>query len=155
MTSDRPTLLVSYDGSDTSRAAFGPAARLARLMNASIVLVRVHRAPPEVWAHPEAAVRERELARLKDQWQRDIEAAAMQFAGQHGVEVRGEARLLGQRWNIPGEILACADEVNAEMICMATHGESGIRRLFVGSVAQEVIAESRRPVTVIRAGRDM
>ena len=59
-----------------------------------------------------------------------------------------------ERWNIAGEILAAADEHNVEMICMATHGESGIRRLFVGSVTQEVIANSKRPVTLIRAGEE-
>jgi len=154
MTSDHPTILVSYDGSEASRAAFAPAARIAALMNASIVLVRVHHAPPEVWAHPEKEHRERELTRLKTQWQQDIEAAGAALAKEHGIEVKAEARLLGERWNIPGELLHAADEHDAVMICMATHGETGIRRLFVGSVTQEVISESKRPVTLIRAGRE-
>jgi nucleotide-binding universal stress UspA family protein len=153
MTSNQPTILVSYDGSDVSRSAFAPAARLAGLMNASVVLVRVHHAPPEVWSHPEADHRERELARLKTEWQADVENAAAELAA-HGVTVKAEARLLGERWNIPGELLAAADEHNVELICMATHGESSIRRLFVGSVTQEVITHSKRPVTLVRAGKD-
>jgi nucleotide-binding universal stress UspA family protein len=153
MTSEQVKILVSYDGSDVARAAFGPAARLAQLLNASIVLVRVHHAPAEIWSHPEADHRERELARLKAEWQRDIEAVGADLA-KGGVNVIAEARLLGQRWNIPGEILAAADEHDVALICMATHGESGIRRLFVGSTTQEVIANSKRPVTLIRAGQD-
>ena len=154
MTSDQATILASYDGSEASKAVFEPAGRLAKLMQASVLLVRVHRAPPDVWAHPEAAHRERELARLETEAQQEIDAVAAEFSSSAGVPVKGKACLLGERWNIAGEILAAADEVDAVMICMATHGESGIRRLFVGSVTQDVIAESKRPVTLIRAGED-
>ena len=152
MTTEQPTILVSYDGSEVSRAAFGAAARIASLMRASIVLVRVHHAPPDIWAHPEADHRERELARLQAEWQQDIDAVGSALASESGVSVKAEARFLGQRWNIPGEILAAAEEHNVEMICMATHGETGIRRLFVGSVTQEVITNSKFPVTLVRAG---
>lgn len=154
MTSGQATILVSYDGSEVSKAVFGPAGRLAKLMQASVFLVQVFRAPPEIWSHPDAAHRESELARLQAELQQQVDAAAAEFSGQAGVSVEGQARMLGERWNIAGEILAAADEMNAETICMATHGETGIRRLFVGSVTQDVISESKRPVTLIRAGDD-
>jgi nucleotide-binding universal stress UspA family protein len=154
MTAATPTILVTYDGSDVSKAVFAPAARLANLMQASVILIRVLRAPPEIWAHPDAAHRERELAAFKANAEAEVDADAAEFAGSHGLEVEGQARILGERWNVAAEILAAADEARAELICMATHGESGIRRLFIGSTTQEVIAQSLRPVVLIRAGEE-
>ena len=154
MTSERENILVTYDGSEVSKAAFGPAALLAKRLGAGIVLIRVYHAPVEIWSHPETEHRESELARLTASWQQDLEAVGAEFAKNEGVEVESHARLLGQRWNVAGEILAAADEFEVLLIVMATHGESGIRRVFVGSVTQEVIAESTRPVTLIRSGKD-
>lgn len=154
MNQGKPVLLVTYDGSEVSRTVFGPAAHLAKLMNASIVLVQVLRAPPEIWSYPEAEHRDRELARLKSEAQSNIEALAAGLSAGEGVEAHGQARMLGERWNVSAEILAAADEADAEMICMATHGEGGIRRLFLGSTSQEVISESKRPVTLVRAGEE-
>jgi nucleotide-binding universal stress UspA family protein len=37
---------------------------------------------------------------------------------------------------------------------MATHGEGGIRRLFVGSTSQEVIGQSARPVVLVKTGAE-
>jgi nucleotide-binding universal stress UspA family protein len=153
MTAGKVSILVSYDGSGVSKTVFEPAARLAKLMQASVVLVRVLRAPPEVWSHPDATHRETELKRLQAEAQQDVDGAAAEL-GALGVEASGQARMLGQHWNVPDEILAVADEIDAAMICMATHGEGGIRRLFVGSTAQEVIASSKRPVTLVRSGRE-
>ncbi|MGE0057691.1 MAG: universal stress protein [Dehalococcoidia bacterium] len=154
MNQGKPVVLVTYDGSEVSKTVFAPAARLAKLMNAGIVLVQVLRAPPEVWSHPEAAHRDAELARLKAAAQAELDALAADLSSREGVEAAAQTRMLGERWNVSAEILTVADEVDAETICMATHGEGGIRRLFLGSTSQEVISESRRPVTLIRAGHE-
>jgi nucleotide-binding universal stress UspA family protein len=148
----KPVILVTYDGSDVSKAVFEPAARIAKLMQAMIALVRVMRVPPEIWSHPDAAYREREIAALNAEIERETDAAAAELSSAHGIEATGQARLLGERWNVAAEILAAADDVGADIICMATHGEGGIRRLFLGSTTQEVIAESKRPVMLVRAG---
>jgi nucleotide-binding universal stress UspA family protein len=60
-------------------------------------------------------------------------------------------RVLGERWSVPDEILAVAEEVDAELICMATHGESALRHFVAGSVALEVLSKTRRPVVLVRA----
>jgi nucleotide-binding universal stress UspA family protein len=154
MTSEQVYILVTYDGSATARAVFEPAARIAKRMQANVVIVRVHHAPAELWVHPEADYRERELGRLTAEWQGEMDAVASEYSREYGVAAQGQARLLGRRWNIPGEILAVADEFNVETICMATHGEGSIRRVFIGSTALDVVSESKRPVTLIRAGEE-
>jgi nucleotide-binding universal stress UspA family protein len=47
-------------------------------------------------------------------------------------------------------ILSQADELNADLIVMATHGRKGMSHFFIGSVAERVIRQSTRPVLVIR-----
>lgn len=149
MTAASTWILVTYDGSKASKEIFAPAARLARRMQASLVLLRVYHAPKEIWVHPDAGYREAELTRLNAEWQAEIDAAAKELR-RLDVPVEALARMLGKRWNIAGEILAVADEYKVEMICMATHGESGVRHFFAGSTALEVLTSSDRPVTFVR-----
>jgi hypothetical protein len=46
------------------------------------------------------------------------------------------------------EILACADRISADLIVMGTHGRSQIGRFLLGSVTQEVLEHTVRPVLV-------
>jgi nucleotide-binding universal stress UspA family protein len=47
-------------------------------------------------------------------------------------------------------ILATAEEEEADLIVLATHGLSGIAKLVLGSVAQKVLTHASRPVLVCR-----
>ena len=50
----------------------------------------------------------------------------------------------------PDEILACAAEVEADMICMTTHGLSGASRWVYGNVADRVLQGAHCPVLLVR-----
>ena len=43
-------------------------------------------------------------------------------------------------------IIYFAEQVNADMIAMGTHGRSGISRILSGSIAEDVVNHSKRPV---------
>jgi nucleotide-binding universal stress UspA family protein len=47
-------------------------------------------------------------------------------------------------------ICQAAERAGADLICMGSHGRSGIVRALTGSVAQAVLARSRRPVLIVR-----
>ena len=47
-------------------------------------------------------------------------------------------------------IVQLADEVAADLIVIGSHGRSGVEKLVLGSVAAKVVAQSSRPVLVIR-----
>ncbi len=51
-------------------------------------------------------------------------------------------------------ISAFARETGADLIVMATHGHSEMRRLFVGSVTEDVIRGSDTPVLLVRPSED-
>ncbi len=47
-------------------------------------------------------------------------------------------------------ILGKADELDADLIVLGTHGHSGLRRLALGSVAETVVRRSHRSILVVR-----
>ena len=47
-------------------------------------------------------------------------------------------------------IIATAKKQKCDAIVMASHGRSGISKLFMGSVTQQVLAHSKSPVVVYR-----
>ncbi len=47
-------------------------------------------------------------------------------------------------------VLAAAAAKNAGLIVVGTHGRRGLRRLFIGSVAENIIRRSGVPVAVVR-----
>lgn len=48
------------------------------------------------------------------------------------------------------KIVEAASEVGADLIVMGTHGRSGIRRLLLGSVAEQVLRQARCPVLFVK-----
>jgi nucleotide-binding universal stress UspA family protein len=51
----------------------------------------------------------------------------------------------------PGVILDVAAESKADLIVMGTHGRTGIGRLVLGSVAEEVLRKAPCPVLTVKA----
>jgi nucleotide-binding universal stress UspA family protein len=55
----------------------------------------------------------------------------------------------------PGEAIAqAAERFRADAICLGSHGRSGLAKTFMGSVAQGVMAKSKRPVLIVRADEE-
>lgn len=48
------------------------------------------------------------------------------------------------------DILKIAGKKKCDLIIMGTHGQSGLRGIFLGSVTQKVLGKSKIPVMVIR-----
>ena len=140
-------LLVTYDGSPASRAAFPAAGKLAREAAAEVILLRVHHPPLDLVVHPDADFREKRLQAIEDSWLIELEEASREIGG----EVRSVVRGLGQRWNVVDEVLSVAAEFDADLICMATHGESAFRHFVIGSTALDVLSKSPCPVLLVRS----
>src|SRR5688572_32365069 len=43
-------------------------------------------------------------------------------------------------------VIYFADSINADLIAMATHGRTGFAQVLAGSIAEEVVSHSKRPV---------
>lgn len=62
------------------------------------------------------------------------------------VSITGRA-LMG---SAADEILRLADSGSYDLVVMATHGRTGIRRLMIGSVAEKVLRRASIPVLTVR-----
>jgi nucleotide-binding universal stress UspA family protein len=49
------------------------------------------------------------------------------------------------------EIIRAIQKSGAELIVMATHGRTGLHRLLMGSVAEQVMRKSPCPVLVVKS----
>ena len=63
----------------------------------------------------------------------------------------GEARVL--EGSAASAIVACAEELGAELVVVATHGRTGLARLTLGSVAERVIRGASCSVLAVRLAR--
>jgi nucleotide-binding universal stress UspA family protein len=43
-------------------------------------------------------------------------------------------------------IIYFADSINADLVAMSTHGRTGFAHVLAGSIAEDVVSQSRRPV---------
>jgi nucleotide-binding universal stress UspA family protein len=51
-------------------------------------------------------------------------------------------------------VLQAAENIDADLIVLSTHGRSGIARLLLGSVAEGIIRKSRLPVLIVPSGME-
>jgi nucleotide-binding universal stress UspA family protein len=66
-------------------------------------------------------------------------------------ETRIEARTQVEYGPVVATILEVADQHNVDLIALASHGRTGLARVFYGSVAAGILNRADRPLLVIRA----
>jgi universal stress protein A len=140
-------ILHPTDFSRASAPALRRAVALARACRAPLVLVHVM-TPPSPFigegAQPSSYVDLLILARRSAK--RRLAAA---LARAKRGRVRAQAIFAE---GLPADaILRAARRTRADLIVMGTHGRSGLSRVFLGSVAERVVRESRCPVLTVRA----
>lgn len=83
----------------------------------------------------------------------DLRARLARFI-EEGLRSAGVDTLAVSAHVYPGdpatEILRLAEDVEADLIVVGTHGRVGVKRLLMGSVAEQVMREARCPVLVMR-----
>ena len=142
-------VLVAVDGSEISEMALRDACEIGVTDDAELVLVHVLQPPVAAASpylphtiqltHDEMAAREAHMRRyLDDLSGRDWLA---------GRQIR--TRVLVDYHPAPA-ILEVAEEIEAGLIVLGTHGRGGLPRLILGSVADKVIRGTHRPVLVHR-----
>jgi nucleotide-binding universal stress UspA family protein len=122
-------IMVPLDGSELSQTALPHALDLCRGLGATLVLLHVRDT-----RHGSA-----EAAR------RFLEFTRRQYAND-GVAID----TLIREGSVAEAIVRAAEQEQIDVIAMATHGRSGLQRAVYGSVAEQVLRSSTKPILLVR-----
>jgi len=142
-------ILLTTDLSEEAQRSFEPARALAEKLGARLTLLHVIESITKVasggmFATPVAAIdpeQEREIALGKLAKQRE----------EFGPELEVDTEVLASA-NVAAAIADFADSHGVDLIALSTHGYSGLRRLVMGSVAEEIIRRSHVPILAFPPG---
>lgn len=137
---DWKRMVVGLDGSPAAETVLGDAAELARTLGATLHLVRVKGLRPALTIHPGDAFPVPE---------EDPQPYLDRLA--NGLAEKGLLAIADVRQGEAAEeIIAVAREVGAGLICLGTHGRTGLARKLLGSVAGSVLEAAPCPVLLRR-----
>ncbi|WP_175773163.1 universal stress protein [Paraburkholderia phenazinium] len=141
-------ILVAIDGSETSEHAFDTALQLARDNDAQLQPLYVVDNPlmaydasgydPMILRDAFVEEGKRLLADALARMKHENVAGAPRIVD---VEPVGE--------DISERIRTSANEFNADLLVLGTHGRRGFKRLFLGSVAERVVRSASLPVLLV------
>jgi nucleotide-binding universal stress UspA family protein len=144
-------ILVPLDGSTLARQALPLATELARSAHAELLLLQA--IPPMIEAYPGFPPRGRPIPQLAEVLAA-LRDGAMSELGALADELRTpEMAVRAQVVNgHAAEVLVDeAEQGGVDLIVMATHGYSGLRRWALGSVADKVLHATTTPLILVHA----
>jgi nucleotide-binding universal stress UspA family protein len=135
------TILCPTDFSKTSKHAFQMACTLAWDYAAHVIVLHVVEPPPFVsFGELEKALQ------LPEGYRRELEESLRRFQSPEPVSIE-HCLYTGHPAK---EILSLARERHCDAIVMGTHGRTGLGRLLLGSVAEEVVRKAPCPVLTVK-----
>jgi nucleotide-binding universal stress UspA family protein len=141
------TILVPLDGSPRAESILAHAEALATKFQAKIVLLQV--IEPSV-----SVVTPYDMVPYYDpkEAERMMAEAKAYLAGKEGelAELGIQVKSYVESGPVVAGILEVAERESADLIAMASHGRTGLGRVFYGSVAAGVLHKADRPLLLIR-----
>ncbi len=143
-------IVCALDLSEHSRQVAEYATMLAKMSGASIVAVY---AAPTLTQYTGFHVPPNTIDSFVGEIVSGAEKAMADFVAEHFPDVQVKAEVVVGY--AAEEILSLAENEDADLIVMGTHGRKGIDRILFGSVAEKVVKNSSRPVLTIRPVDDL
>jgi nucleotide-binding universal stress UspA family protein len=142
-------ILVAVDGSDAANRGLREALRVAKEERAQLFILHVVN-EYYAYAMPDAGVAAVDIAPLLRESGKKILAKARAAAEKQGGKPRAILReTIGRA--AADVIVREAKKQRADLIVLGTHGRRGVRRLVLGSDAEQVVRTAPVPVLLVRA----
>ena len=143
-------ILVPLDGSRTAQLGLGEAVKLAKSQDSSLRLLHVVDELVLMTA-PEMSYDIADLIEvLKEDGRKILEKGAA-HARKHGVKVQ-TSLIETFGGHAADSIIDEATKWHASLIVLGTHGRRGMKRMVMGSDAEEVVRNAPSPVLLVRSG---
>jgi nucleotide-binding universal stress UspA family protein len=144
----RGPVLFAYDGSELAKLAIREASRQLTPGRDAIVLTVWQ--PFDLGFVPAVAlpINAAEIALVRDAAQQTA-ADGASIAEEVGFDARGLQAEAAPTWK---GIVHAAEEHDASLIVLGSHGRTGLASVLLGSVAEAVAAHSRRSVLITHRG---
>lgn len=142
------TLLVAVDFSETSERAVDMALELAARFDGKVVLLHAYEIPALGFPDGVLVASSEVVSRISSAAQAALEKLVEQHKGRAPIETMLRTGVAYETIN------KVAEEVNADLVVIGTHGRRGIARALLGSVAENVIRTGTRPVLVVHGPRE-
>jgi len=145
------TILVPLDGSKRAEAILPHVENLALSFNAKVILFKV--AEPSLMLEYDEVIDMSTYLEKSDKQKKDTESYLVSL--QEKFREKGiEAEILIGHGPVTKSIIDAAEQKNAGLVAMASHGQGGLLRTFYGSVAAGVLQRIDRPLLLIRSRGD-
>lgn len=143
-------ILVPVDYSPGSKVALEYALSLADKLGAQLTVLHTWEVPPML--RPDITVWSGQVtANLADHVQHEAEKGMKEFLADAKADANPRVSSLVQGGQASSTILATAESGKFDLVCMGTHGRSGLAHLVLGSVAERIVRHSKCPVLTVRA----
>jgi nucleotide-binding universal stress UspA family protein len=144
-------ILVPVDGSDTALKGLNEAIKIAKTFGSRIFLVHIVNEFIFDYSYSPAAYAAGVIDGLRERG-KTIIAGAAAVVRANGLEP-SSAVLESIGGPAADAIVAQASECHADLIVMGTHGRRGLRRVALGSDAEQVVRMATVPVLLVRHER--
>ena len=139
-------IIVPLDGSKLAEKALTYAEELAWKFESSLILVQVSQPVPIVTEQgmPIAGIDNGEMHQAAEAYLKGIKGELRE------LHLPAQTVVVDSN-NIADSIIQVANEKEADLIVMSTHGRSGISRWVFGSVANKVLEHAPCPIYLVRS----
>src|SRR5215204_3745848 len=144
-------ILLATDGSEEAELAALRAVDLADATHSELHVAHVGVVPIFLKSYPGTLGYERRLYEEIEEMSRELLRKESWRVKAAGGTVAGSHLRMGQ---VALEIVALAEELQADLIVMGSRGLGGVRRALMGSVSDSVVRHAHCPVLVVRPEKE-
>lgn len=149
-------VMVTTDLSELGNAAIPHAYSVLADREGTVILCHILEPPTlpnPLYAHysPAGAFSPEDREKLKQGLVHSLEQLVPSEVGTQRMATT-QIRVVETSRTVHEAICQEAKALDADIIVMASHGHSGLARLFLGSVAERVLRSADRPVLIVRSG---
>jgi nucleotide-binding universal stress UspA family protein len=140
-------ILIAIDGSDASQRALARAVDEARVWNAKLHVLYV--VETGLFSSLPSDNTVEIMYRVLEKEGTTVLERAKKYAAEKGITVTTHIK----QGHAGSEVIALADQENADLIIVGSHGKSQADRLLIGSVSTFVVSHSKVTTMVVRSSQ--